>query len=246
MSAEVLAPALASLSVLALAARAEARRRAEVVARGGGHPGGPRRRAPRSDGARVAAARRPRGGRPVRWPLDRREDGDLADAVAGVAAALRAGLSLSQALASAAEEAEGTLRARLEEVVERTRYGEPLDAALGRWAAGGGEDDRLVCAALLMHRRTGGDLPAVLDRIAATLRERAAARAELRSLTAQARLSGAVLGLLPAGFFLFLALTSPGDIAAALRSPGGRAAIAVGLGLQAVAFAWIRRILRIA
>ena len=48
------------------------------------------------------------------------------------------------------------------------------------------------------------------------------------------------------GEILFLALTSPGDVAAALRSPGGRAAIAAGLALQAVAFAWIRRILRVA
>ena len=245
MSGEVLAPVLAFLSVLALAARAEARRRAGVVARGVGQPRRLRGPAHRSGGGRGVGAGR-RGARPPRWTGRRRSDGDLGDVVAAVAAALRAGLSLPQALSYAAEEAEGPIRPRLEETVGRVRYGEPLDVALSRWAAGGGEDDRLVCAALLMHRRTGGDLPTVLDRIAATLRERAAARAELRSLTAQARLSGAVLGLLPVGFFLFLALTSPGDVAAALRSPGGRAAIAAGLALQAVAFAWIRRILRVA
>ncbi|HXF73268.1 MAG TPA: type II secretion system F family protein [Actinomycetota bacterium] len=245
MSGEVLAPVLAFLSVLALAARAEVRRRAAVVARGVGQPRTLRGPAHRSGGRRDVGGGRRRA-RPPRWTGRRRSDGDLGDVVAAVAAALRAGLSLPQALSYAAEEAEGPIRSRLEEAVERVRYGERLDAALSRWAAGGGEDDRLVCAALLMHRRTGGDLPAVLDRIAATLRERAAARAELRSLTAQARLSGAVLGLLPVGFFLFLALTSPSDIAAALRSPSGRAAIGAGLALQAVAFAWIRRILRVA
>jgi len=246
VSGEVLASVLAFLSVLALAARAQARQRAAAVARGMGLPAGSRGPVRRSAGGPDEAGGGRRGGRVLPWTRSHRSDGDLGDVVAAVAAALRAGLSLPQALSYAAEEAEGPIRPRLEETVGRVRYGEPLDVALSRWAAGGGEDDRLVCAALLMHRRTGGDLPTVLDRIAATLRERAAARAELRSLTAQARLSGAVLGLLPVGFFLFLALTSPGDVAAALRSPGGRAAIAAGLALQAVAFAWIRRILRVA
>jgi Flp pilus assembly protein TadB len=64
-------------------------------------------------------------------------------------------------------------------------------------------------------------------------------------LTAQARLSGAILGLLPIGFFLFLSATSRGDVAAAYRSSTGATAIVLGLAMQAAAFAWIRRLLRV-
>ena len=84
------------------------------------------------------------------------------------------------------------------------------------------------------------------DRLAATLRERRSAAREVRSLTAQARLSGAILGLLPIAFFTFLALTSRRDLDAALATSTGRTAIIAGLAMQAAAFAWIRSLLRVA
>jgi tight adherence protein B len=102
-----------------------------------------------------------------------------------------------------------------------------------------------MAAVLQMHRRSGGDLPSVLDGLASTLRDRRAGHRELRSLTAQARLSGAILGLLPIGFFAFLGVTAPDDLSAAFAAPGGRAAIVVGFTLQACAFVWIRRLLRV-
>ena len=68
---------------------------------------------------------------------------------------------------------------------------------------------------------------------------------EVRSLTAQARLSGAILGLLPIGFFGFLWLTSRRDMLTALGSSLGRTAIVIGLVLEAAAFLWIRRLLQV-
>jgi tight adherence protein B len=82
-------------------------------------------------------------------------------------------------------------------------------------------DVQLVAGALDLHRRSGGDLPSVLDQVAATIRERVAVGREVRSLTAQARLSGWILGVLPIGFFAFLWLTSRRDIEGALSTPAG-------------------------
>lgn len=173
-------------------------------------------------------------------------EAQLAEAVSGIAAGLRAGLSLSQAVRFAADEGQVPLAEVLREVIDRTSLGVPLGESLERWAhSDPGPDVRLVVGVLRLHHRTGGDLPAVLDQLARTLRERRAAGRELRSLTAQARLSGAILGLLPVGFFLFLSATSRQDIAAAYRSPTGATAITVGLALQAGAFLWIRRLLRV-
>ncbi len=77
-------------------------------------------------------------------------------------------------------------------------------------------------------------------RLPMTLRERRSAAREVRALTAQARLSGAILGLLPIGFFAFLWMTSRGNIEGAFDSPIGIGAVVVGLTLEGVAFLWIR------
>jgi tight adherence protein B len=174
-------------------------------------------------------------------------ESQLADAVGALSAALRAGLSLSQSLSYAGAEIDAPMGVTLQDAARRESFGEPLDAALNRWADDVGSDDaRLVNGVLSLHRRTGGDLPRVLDRVAETLRERRETAREVRALTAQARLSGAILGLLPIGFFLFLLVTSRRDIAAAFETPAGIAAVILGLFMQGAAFVWIRRLLRVA
>ena len=171
-------------------------------------------------------------------------DEQLADAVRSIAAGMRAGLSVPQAIAYAAGEADPPLAGSLERVVDRLDLGGRLDDALGGWANDIGTDDaRLLVGVLALHRRTGGDLPIVLDQVARTLGERVSATREVRALTAQARLSGVILGFLPIGFFGFLWLTSRRDIEGAFRSPIGVGAFLLGLVLEAIAFVWIRSLL---
>lgn len=177
--------------------------------------------------------------------LERRPSDQLIDAAIEVAGAVRAGGSIVQGLDRAAEQVGAPLGARLGSIVESTGSGTHLQVALQRWSGETHDPDvHLVSAVLQMHRRTGGDLPVVLDQLAETLRERLAARREISSMTAQARLSGVVVGLLPIGFFGFLALTSPGEMASVLASPIGLASVGGGLILEGCAFLWIRQILR--
>jgi tight adherence protein B len=174
-------------------------------------------------------------------------DEQLADAVRSLAAGMRAGLSVPQAIEFAAREGMPPLAPALAQVVDSVNLGGSLNAALDTWAAAvGTEDARLLVGVLTLHRRSGGDLPRVLDQVAATLRERSEAAREVRSLTAQARLSGAILGLLPIGFFAFLWMTSRGDIEGAFDSPIGIAAVVTGLVLEGIAFLWIRSLLEVA
>ncbi len=122
----------------------------------------------------------------------------------------------------------------------------PLDEAVAAWTRDIDTDDaRLLAGVLTLHRRSGGDLPTVLDEVKGTLSERRAAVREVRALTAQARLSGTILGVLPFGFFAFLWLTSRTEIESALRSPAGIAAITLGLVLEGLAFLWIRHLLEV-
>jgi tight adherence protein B len=176
----------------------------------------------------------------------RQREEQLADAVAAVAAGLRGGLSLPQSLAYARDETDPPLTEDLARLVGRLDVGIPMAAALREWADElGSEDARLLVGVLDLHRRSGGDLPSVLDGVVATLRDRRAAQREVRALTAQARLSGVILGTLPIGFFGFLLITSREEMLAAVATPLGRTAVATGLGLELVAFVWIRRLLEV-
>jgi tight adherence protein B len=170
----------------------------------------------------------------------------IADAVGGMSAGLRAGLSLPQSLAYARDEADEPLKTDLAGLVEKIELGTPVGEALSEWAeALGSEDAFLIVGVLDLHRRSGGDLPTVLDGLAATLRERRAAHRDVRAMTAQARLSGVILGMLPIGFFGFLLLTSRDEMLQAIGTPLGGMALGIGLGLEALAFLWIRHLLEV-
>ena len=196
--------------------------------------------------AAVLATRRVRRFRSARASIARRDE-QLADAIGALTAAVRAGMSVPQAIAYAAREAEPPIADELCRVAADLEVGVPLSDAGAAWSERAGSDDAgLVLGALDLHRRSGGDLPAVLDQVTSTIRERVAVAREVRALTAQARLSGWILGILPIGFFAFLWLTSRRDIEGALATPTGIASVSIGLALEAGAFLWIRSLLEVA
>jgi tight adherence protein B len=170
----------------------------------------------------------------------------LAEAVSLIASAMRSGRSLQQAIELAATDLDPLLGSTFRRLADRTGLGDPMDESIDAWVRDvGGPDARLVAGVLKLHRRTGGSLAASLENLAGTLRDRRASARELGSLTAQARLSATILGLLPIGFFLFLSVIARQDLEAAYETPTGVAAIGVGLALQGAAYVWIRHLLRI-
>jgi len=170
----------------------------------------------------------------------------LAEAVSVIASAMRAGRSLPQAVELVASDMDPPLGSTFRRLVDRIGLGDPMDASIDVWASEvGGSDARLVAGVLKLHRRTGGSLSMSLESLAGTLRDRRTSARELESLTAQAKLSATILGLLPVGFFLFLSVIARRDLEAAYETPAGVGAIGLGLVLQAAAYVWIRRLLRV-
>jgi tight adherence protein B len=169
--------------------------------------------------------------------------GELAE---GVASGVRGGLSIAQAVAFAAAEARPPLTTAAEEFLTARDTGVSFQFALARLADRVGTDEvRLLAMVLGVHHRSGGNVAAALDDVAATIRHRLKLRRELRALTAQGRISGLVLGVLPVGFFLVLALTSRSQLQPVLRSVPGTMMVSVGFLLEGLAFVWIRRLLRV-
>lgn len=194
--------------------------------------------------AAVVAPRLVRGRRARR--RERQMQEHLAEAVALIATAMRSGRSLLQAIELCADELDPSLGATLQRLVDRTELGDPMDEAIDAWAVEvRSPDARLVAGVLKLHRRTGGSLSTTLEDLAGTLRSRRSAAREIESLTAQARLSATILGLLPIGFFLFLSVVARDDLEAAYQTPAGVAAIGLGFTLQGAAYVWIRALLRV-
>jgi tight adherence protein B len=169
----------------------------------------------------------------------------LREAVLALAAGVRAGRSIRGALEEAARDAEPPLSEELDAVLRGLEIGEPIEAALGRLAARLDLSDvRLLVTALSVHRRSGGDLPGLLDELADVIGQRLDARREARALTAQGRASGVVLAALPVAFVALLSGTGGHGLGAFYRTPLGSALLAAGLTCDALGFVWIRRLIR--
>ena len=171
----------------------------------------------------------------------------LADVAEGAAVALRGGLSVSQAISFVAVDIGQPMAERLRRLTDEQRLGTSFEVALGRFADGlGTEDAALFSLVVSIHTRSGGNLAGALDGVASTIRHRIGVRRELQALSAQGRISGAVLGSLPIGFFLLVAATSHHQLAPVYGSTAGIAMVSVGLAMELLAFVWIRRLLDIA
>ena len=173
----------------------------------------------------------------------RQLEANLPDALDAVARSLRSGGSLRNAVGEAAAAVRGPLHDDLEMVTRDVRDGVPLTDALARWAAERPLPGvRLATAALSLGAETGGASAQAVDGVAATLRTNLGIAGEVRALSSQARLSALVIVLAPIAFS-FLAATSDGSTATfLLRTPFGWLCLAVGLGLDAVGWLWMRRL----
>jgi tight adherence protein B len=193
------------------------------------------------------------GGGAVEWTLARRrarrrEDLELQlrEAVMALVAGVRAGLSIRRALEEAARDAGEPMRTHLRDLLRRLDVGEPLEAAMAGLASEiDSSEVSLLVAALGVHQRTGGELPAMLEEVAAIIGQRVDARRQVRALTAQGRASGAVLAVLPVAFVTLLSGTSGDGLGAFYRTPLGSSLLSAGLVCEVLGFLWIRRIVRI-
>lgn len=134
-------------------------------------------------------------------------DGQLSDTLNMWVNALRSGYSVLQAMEAIATELPAPVSAEFERVVQEVRLGLSVAQALDNmYRRVPSEDLDLVITAVNIQREVGGNLAEVLDNISFTIRERVRIKGEIRTLTAQGRISGSIISLLPValGFFLYL------------------------------------------
>jgi len=184
-------------------------------------------------------------GRRRRW---RAEVERAAPAVArAVADALAAGHAIPGALAEAARGVDGPAAAELRTLVAALAVGQPLDAALAELQehVGVRAYDTLATA-ILLQREAGGDLVGLLRELARAQEAAARGADDARAATAQARFTGVVVGVLPAGAAALAELASPGALASVARDPLALWLAAFAGFLQLLGLVAIRRLGRVA
>jgi len=164
-----------------------------------------------------------------------------------VADALAAGHAISRALAEAARSVDGAAAVELDALGRRIVLGQPLDEALAALQARAcSRAYDTLAVAILLQRDAGGDLVALLRELARAREAADRCADDARAATAQARFTGVVVGVLPAGAAALAELASPGALGSVLRSPLSLWLAAFALVLQLLGLLAIRRLGRVA
>jgi tight adherence protein B len=177
----------------------------------------------------------------------------LPDTITLIANALRAGSSFLQAIELVVRESRPPISTEFGRVIREVNLGLAFDTALENMVRRVRSDDlELMATAISIQHQVGGNLAEILDSIAFTIRERVRIKGEIRTLTAQQRLSGYVVGFLPIGLAGFLFIAAPGfmqpmfdDRISIIGLPAGVIILFVGGFAMFMGFMFIRRIVDI-
>ena len=185
----------------------------------------------------------------VLFRIDRREaafTNQLGDCLMMVANAMRAGFSFLQAMDLISKEMEPPMSEEFKHVMRDINLGASVERALDDMDKRVNSPDfSLVVTAVLIQQQVGGDLAHILDTISETIQDRIRMRREVRTLTAQGRMSGWVLAALPIVTGLLISSISPGYMDPLFSNRWGHIAIAVAIVLELIGFFIIQRIVDI-
>lgn len=177
----------------------------------------------------------------------------LPDTITLIANALRAGSSFLQAIELVVRESRPPISIEFARVIREVNLGLPFEQALENMVRRVRSDDlELMATAIAIQHQVGGNLAEILDSIAYTIRERIRIKGEIRTLTAQQRLSGYVVAGLPIALAGFLFVAAPGfmdpmfdERASLIGLPAGVIILAIGGVMMFIGFLFIRKIVDI-
>lgn len=167
----------------------------------------------------------------------------LPDAMIMLSASMRAGASFTTALDSLIQESSPPLSQEFSLLLREIRLGVDMETALNHMEQRIPlEDFRLLLSAIRISREVGGNLAENMDKLAATLRSKLVMEGKIRSLTAQGRLQGVVMSLLPMVLVAILMKLEPTAMSMLFTTKLGWAVLVLILVMQVLGFLAIRKI----
>ncbi|MDZ7618765.1 MAG: type II secretion system F family protein [Patescibacteria group bacterium] len=175
----------------------------------------------------------------------RRIEDQLADAMVTLANAVRAGLSLAQAMEILASQCPKPLSEEFRQIVAEYNLGKPLEQTLREAKARlKSENFALFAAAILASHESGGRLNETVERIASSVLEMQRLERKVQSETAQARKSALYMALAPALILLVYHFIDPANTRLLFTTVPGQLLLAVAVVLNVIAYLWAKVILR--
>ena len=170
----------------------------------------------------------------------------LSDMLKMIADAMRAGFSFMQAMEHVAREMDAPASREVQKLMRETNLRVPLETALENMSHRvKSKDFDLVITAVLIQRQVGGNLSQILDSISNTINARLRMRREVKTLTAQGRMSGFILALLPIALAVFINVVNPSYLKPLLEEEIGHIAIGLAIFFEIIGFIVIKRIVNI-
>jgi len=173
-------------------------------------------------------------------------DQQLGETLSLMANALRSGHSFLQTVDMVSREMTPPISQEFGRMMKEMNLGAPVETALNNLLARVKSDDLdLAVTAVMIQRQIGGNLAEIMDNIAATIRERHMMKREIKTLTAQGRISGWIVGLLPFVMLGFILLVNKDYMNPLFSDPIGHVFIGYGLISQVIGIVIIRKIVDI-
>ncbi|MBR4353924.1 MAG: type II secretion system F family protein [Kiritimatiellae bacterium] len=170
----------------------------------------------------------------------------LPDALATMSNALRAGLSINQAFESVIENGQHPLSDEFRILVQSIKVGMSMEEALETMTERvGSEDLLLVNTAILISRKTGGNVTEIFDKISDTIRARMKIERKIKTLTAQGKLQGIIVSLMPVFLALIMTMLKPEMMIGFFLSPVGAISVLVTIVLIVLGWWMISKIVKI-
>ena len=170
----------------------------------------------------------------------------LSDALTIICNALRVGQSFQAAMKNVADEMEEPISREFMRVYRETQYGMPLETSLANLVSRTKNPDlELMSSAVIIQRQIGGNLAVILQNISDTITQRVQIRGEIHTMTSAGRMSGYIIGALPAFIILLLMFINPGYIDMFFVTQTGRIMMGICVVLEAIGFSIVNKIVNI-
>jgi tight adherence protein B len=176
----------------------------------------------------------------------KRFGGQLPDALDLLSSSVKGGQSLNAAIQNVADEMPDPIADEFKILADELTFGVAFDDALHHLTTRVNTPDvRFFASALMIQKETGGSLAEVLDGLQKTVRERFRILGQVKTLTAQGKLSGLIVGLLPAALCGLIYFVNPNYMRALFVEDIGKKLLLGGFALQLLGIFAIFKIVNI-
>jgi tight adherence protein B len=168
------------------------------------------------------------------------------DALEFVSRSMRAGHAFSVSLEMIHREFQEPVAGEFRRTFEEHNLGLPIEIALQKLATRiPSLDVHFFVSAVLLQKRTGGNLAEILDKLAYVIRERFKLRGRIRAVSAHGKMTATALSAIPAGVAILMFYTNPDYVKFFFKDDTGNIMLGAAVGLQLIGYLIMKKIVNI-